>query len=178
MMGSIFEFLRFEHPDELEQFISSVRGNKLADDVADKNPLKSMLISLSRAQSTLVSGFTRNSPHAEGSELVKVRLPPTFVRRIDLYAKLTRSSRSAILTRLFERGLLLSLRSERAFMKAMTEATQGNGKTLNEDQGARFDQMNDRSRSVKNHHSHSGTIRQPVWGRLGLENRTRSMLSS
>jgi hypothetical protein len=123
---SIFEFSRFEHPQDLEQFVSSVRGNKLADELDEKNRLKGALMSLSRTQSILVSGSTRNSPHAEGSELVKVRLPPGFVRSIDLYAKLTRSSRSAVLTRFFERGLLLYMRSERALTMAMAEAINAN----------------------------------------------------
>jgi len=38
---------------------------------------------------------------------MKVKLPPTFLRRIDLYGKLMKSSRSAILTRFFERPATL-----------------------------------------------------------------------
>ena len=81
----------------------------------------------SRAQSVLVSGPTRNRRHIEGSELMKVRLPPSFVNRIDLYAKLTKASRSAILTRFFERGLLLYMRSQRALMIAVAKAMQSKG---------------------------------------------------
>lgn len=75
-----------------------------------------------RSNTVLVSGPTRNRPHIEGAELVKVRLPPTFLRRIDLYAKLMKSSRSAILTRFLERGLLLYMRSQQALMRAILEA--------------------------------------------------------
>ena len=84
--------------------------------------MKSTLVSLSRTNSLLVAGPRRNRPHIEGSELMKVRLPSTLVRRIDLYAKLTDSSRSSILTRFFQNGLLLYMRSQRALMRAVAES--------------------------------------------------------
>ena len=124
MAGSIFEYVRFENATDRGEFVSATRMSKLADEVDEKNPLKAVLISLSHTKSVLVSGPTRNRPHIEGSELMKVRLPPRFVNRIDLYAKLTKSTRSAILTRFFERGLLLYMRSQTALMKAVVEAMQ------------------------------------------------------
>jgi len=92
-----------------------IRGerNKLADQVNEENPLKDALLPLSRTNSVIVSGPQRNSPHIGGTERMKVRLPSTFLRRIDLYAKLTDSSQSAILTRFFEWELLLYMRSQR-----------------------------------------------------------------
>ncbi len=125
LAGSIFEYVRFEDNQYLGRFVTAVRKNKLADEVDKENPLKGVLMSLSRTQSVLVSGPTRNSPHIEGSELMKVRLPPRFVHRIDLYANLTKATRSAILTRFFERGLLLYMRSQRALMRAVVEAMHG-----------------------------------------------------
>ena len=119
-----FEYLRFEDPQHSGQFTSSVQRSKFADEVDEENPLKGALMSLSRTQSILVSGPTRNIPHIEGSELMKVRLPPTFVRRIDIYSKLTKTTRSALLTRFFDRGLLLYIRSQIALMRAMREAMQ------------------------------------------------------
>ena len=120
--GSIFEYVKFEDTEHVRQFATAARGNSLADEVADENKWKQMLVSLSRTNTVLVSGPTRNRPHIEGAELMKVRLPPTFLRRIDLYAKLMKSSRSAILTRFFERGLLLYMRSQQALMRAVLEA--------------------------------------------------------
>lgn len=81
-------------------------------------------MSLSRTQSALVSRPRRNTPHVEGSQPVKVRLPPRFVNRIDIYAKLTNASRSAMLTRFFEKDLLYYMRSQRALMKALVQAMQ------------------------------------------------------
>jgi len=120
--GSIFEYEKFEDTDHVRQFASAALGNSLADTVADENRWKRILLLLSRSSTVLVSGPTRNSRHIEGSELMKVRLPPTFLRRIDLYAKLMKSSRSAILTRFFMRGLLLYMRSQQALMTAVLEA--------------------------------------------------------
>ena len=122
IVGSIFEYAKLEDIEHLRQFASAARANSLADEVADENKWKRILVSLSRANTVLVNGPTRNSPRIEGAELMKVRLPPTFLRRIDLYAKLMKSSRSAILTRLFERGLLLFMRSQQALMRAVLEA--------------------------------------------------------
>ena len=120
--GSIFEFVKLEDSERLREFASVARANSLADEVADENKWKRILVSLSRTNTVLVNGPTRNSPHIEGAELMKVRLPPTFLHRIDLYAKLMKSSRSAILTRFFERGLLLYMRSQQALMRAVLEA--------------------------------------------------------
>ena len=120
--GSIFEYVKFEDTEHLTQFASAARDNRLALEVADENRWKRTLLSLSRSNTVLVSGLTRNRRHLEGAELMKVRLPPTFLRRIDLYAKLMKSSRSAILTRFFERGLLLYMRSQHALMTAVLEA--------------------------------------------------------
>lgn len=122
LTGSIFEYIRFENSGDLSEFVSAARMNKLADEVDQENPFADALMLLSRTQSTIVSGPTRNSPHTEGSELMKVRLPPKFIDRIDLYAKLIKASRSAILTRFFERGLLLYMRSQTALMAAIVEA--------------------------------------------------------
>ncbi len=122
LAGSIFEYIRFENANHLEEFVSAARMNKLAAEVDEENPLRETLTSLARTKSILVSGPTRNRRHIEGSELMKVRLPPTLVRRIDLYAKLTKATRSAILTRFFQKGLLLYMRSQRALMTALVEA--------------------------------------------------------
>jgi hypothetical protein len=120
--GSIFEYVKLEDTERVEQFASAARANNLADEVADENRWKRTILLLNRSNTVLVSGPTRNRPHIEGAELVKVRLPPTFLRRIDLYAKLMKSSRSAILTRFLERGLLLYMRSQQALMRAILEA--------------------------------------------------------
>jgi hypothetical protein len=122
LTGLIFEYAQFEDTNHLGEFVSAVRGNKLAGQVGEENPLKGVLTSLSRTQINLVSGPSRNRPHIEGSRLIKVRLPPNFVHRIDLYAKLTNATRSAILTRFFERGLLLYMCSQRNLMRVMAEA--------------------------------------------------------
>ncbi len=122
LIGSVYEYMQFEVPEHLREFVSAARINKL-DEVDEENPFKKTLMSLSRTQSILVSGPIRNRPHTEGSELIKVRLPSGFVRRIDLYTELTKATRSAILTRFFERGLLLYMRSQTALMKAIVEAT-------------------------------------------------------
>lgn len=125
LTGAIFEYLRFEDPEYLEQFVSVVRRNRLADQVDPKNPRKGELMSLGRTLSLLVSGPTRNTPNIEGSELIKVRLPSNFVQRIDMFAKITKTARSATLTRFFERGLLLYIRSQKAMTMAMAEALYG-----------------------------------------------------
>jgi hypothetical protein len=122
LMGSILEYMRFEDDEYLKQFVSAARMSRLTDYVADENPLKPSLSSLSGIEAFLVRGPGRNRPHLEGSELVKVRLPPVLVRRIDLYAKLTKASRSAMLTRFFEKGLLFYMRSQTTLMKALAEA--------------------------------------------------------
>jgi len=114
--------VKFEDSEHLRQFASAARGNRRADEVDDQNRWKRTLLSLSRSNTVLVSGLTRNRRHLEGAELMKVRLPSTFLRRIDLFAKLMKSSRSAILTRFFERGLLLYMRSQQALMRAILEA--------------------------------------------------------
>ncbi len=124
LTGSILEYIKLENPADLEEFVSAAHMNRLADEVDQENSFKEVLVSLSRTQTVLVSGPTRNRPHIEGSELMKVRLPPRFVGRIDLYARLTKSTRSAMLTRFFERGLLLYMRSQTALMRAVVEATQ------------------------------------------------------
>ena len=120
--GSIFEFVKLEDTEDVRRFASAEQGNRLADEVADKSRWKRTLLLLSHSNTVLVSGPTRNRRHIEGAELMKVRLPPTFLRRIDLYAKLMKSSRSVILTRFFERGLLLYMRSQQALMRAVLEA--------------------------------------------------------
>ena len=120
--GSILEFLRFEDDEHLKQFASAARMRSLTDAVAEENPSKGALSSLASLEGMLVRGPARNRPHLEGSALVKVRLPPGFVRRIDLYAKLTKASRSAMLTRFFEKGLLSYMTSQRTLMTALTEA--------------------------------------------------------
>jgi hypothetical protein len=122
LTGAIFDCLRFENSEHLMEFASSVRSNILADEVDAMSSLKETLMSLSRTQSTLVTGRLRNIPRIEGTALVKVRLPPRLANRIDVYAKLTRATRSAMLTRFFDTGLLLYLRSERAFIMAIAEA--------------------------------------------------------
>jgi hypothetical protein len=120
--GSIFEFVKLEDAEYVRQFASAAQGNRLADEVADENWWKRTILLLSRSNTLLVSGPTRNRRHIEGAELMKVRLPPIFLRRIDLYSKLMKSSRSVILTRFFERGLLLYMRSQQALMRAVLEA--------------------------------------------------------
>jgi len=120
--GSIFEFVKLEDAEYVRQFASAAQGNRLADEIADENRWKRTMLMLSHSNTILVSGPTRNRRHIEGTELMKVRLPPTFLRRIDLYGKLMKSSRSAILTRFFERGLLLYIRSQQALMGAVLEA--------------------------------------------------------
>jgi hypothetical protein len=120
--GSIFEFVKLEDAEHVRRFASAAQENRLADEVADENSWKRTMLLLSRSNTVLVSGPTRNRRHIEGAELVKVRLPPTFLGRIDLYGKLMKSSRSAILTRFFERGLLLYMRSQQALMKTLFEA--------------------------------------------------------
>jgi hypothetical protein len=120
--GSIFEYVRFEDDEHLKRFATAAREIKLAAEVDEENPLKWALTSLARTDSILVSGRRRNRPHIEGTELVKVRLPSTFVRRIDIYAKLTAASRSAILTRFFERGIFVYMRSQLALMTAVAES--------------------------------------------------------
>jgi hypothetical protein len=122
LTGSIFEYVPFENAAHLGEFVSAARMNKSADGVDEENPLRETLISLAHTKSLIVSGPGRNRPHIEGSELMKVRLPPGFVNKIDLYAKLTKATRSAILTRFFEKGLLLYMRSQRALMTAIVEA--------------------------------------------------------
>jgi len=122
VIGSIFEYVRFEDDEHLKRFATAAREIKLATEVDGENPLKGALTSLARTDSILVSGRRRNRPHIEGTELVKVRLPSTFLRRIDIYARLTAASRSAILTRFFERGLFVYMRSQRALMTAVVES--------------------------------------------------------
>jgi hypothetical protein len=107
LTGSIFEYVQFEDGQRLGQFASAARRNELGETIDEKNPLKEILVSPGRTQSVLLTGPRRNSPNIEGSELMKVRLPSSFVQRIDLYANLTKASRSTILTRFFDRGLLL-----------------------------------------------------------------------
>jgi len=121
-VGSIFEYVGFEDVEHLRRFASAASGIKRADEVREGNAMKSTLVSLSRTNSLLVAGPGRNRPHIEGSELMKVRLPSTFLHRIDLYAKLTHSSRSSILTRFFQNGLLLYMRSQRALMRTVAES--------------------------------------------------------
>jgi predicted transcriptional regulator len=120
--GSIFEYVRLEDAEHLQEFACAARANRFADEIEEKNLFKKTLISLSRTSSVLVSGPTRNRPHIEGSKLMQVRLSSRFVRRIDLYAKVTKASRSAVLTRFFEKGLLLYMRSQRDLMTAIVEA--------------------------------------------------------
>ena len=121
--GLILEFLRFKDDEYLKEFVSAAQMNRLTEHVAEESPFKSALSSLAGSQAVLVRGWpARNQPHLEGSELVKVRLPAALVRRIDLYAKLTRASRSAILTRFFEKGLLSYVTSQRTLMIAIAEA--------------------------------------------------------
>ena len=122
LTGSILEYMRFEDEEYLKRFASAARMIKRTDDVAEGNPFKPMLSSLANTEAKLVRGRGRNRPHLEGSELVKVRLPPVFVRRIDLYAKLTKASRSAMLTRFFEKGLVSYMISQRELMAAFAGA--------------------------------------------------------
>jgi hypothetical protein len=122
LAGSIFEYIRFEDAAHRGELVSAARMNKLAGEVDAENPFRGTLMLFARAQSVLVSGRTRNRRHIEGSELIKVRLPPSFVSKVDLYAKLTKASRSAILSRFFDKGLLLYMRSQRALMRAVVEA--------------------------------------------------------
>jgi|SRR5208282_1576595 len=122
LTGSILEYMRFEDDEYLKQFASAARMSRFTDSVADENPLKPSLSSFAGMEAMLVRGSARNRPHLEGSELVKVRLSPVLVRRIDLFAKLTKASRSAMLTRFFEKGLLSYMQSQRTLMKALAEA--------------------------------------------------------
>jgi hypothetical protein len=114
LTGSILEYMRFEDDKNLKQFASIAK--------AEGNPLKPLLSSFTRTRANFVIGRGRNRPHLEGSQLVKVRLPPVLVRRIDLYAHLTKASRSAILTRFFEKGLICYMNSQRSLMKAFAAA--------------------------------------------------------
>ena len=120
--GLILEYTQFKEDEYLKQFVTAARTIRIADSVPEEHPLKPIFTSLSRTQARLVRGPDRNRPHLERSELVKVRLPPVLVRRIDLYAKLTKASRSAMLTRFFEKGLLFYMRSQTTLMKALAEA--------------------------------------------------------
>jgi hypothetical protein len=122
LTGSILEYMRFEDDKNLKQFASIARMGRLTDNVAEGNPLKPLLSSFTRTRANFVIGRGRNRPHLEGSQLVKVRLPPVLVRRIDLYAHLTKASRSAILTRFFEKGLICYMNSQRSLMKAFAAA--------------------------------------------------------
>jgi hypothetical protein len=121
LTGSILEYMRFGNDEYLKRFASAARMIRRTDDVAEGNPFKPMLSSLANTEAIRVRGRGRNKPHL-GSELVKVRLPPVFVRRMDLYTKLTKASRSAMLTRFFEKGLVSYMISQRALMAAFAGA--------------------------------------------------------
>jgi len=120
--GLILQYVRFEDDEYLKQFAAAARMSRITNGVAEGNALKLIFASLSQTQARLVRGRGRNRSYLEGSELVKVRLPPVLVRRIDLYAKLTKASRSAMLTRFFQEGLLSYMLSQRMLMKAFAEA--------------------------------------------------------
>jgi hypothetical protein len=102
--------------------VSAARLSRRADRVDEQNPFKEPFGVLSGSLMRLLSGPPRNRRYVEGSELMKVRLPDGFLERVDLYAKLTRVSRSAILTRFFQRGLLIYMRSEGALMRTSTKS--------------------------------------------------------
>ena len=125
LIGMVYEYVQFEDSTHLREFVSATRNSKLADRVDEENPLKKTLMSLSRSEMLLVSGLTCNRPHIEGSELMKVRLPSRLVKRIDLYAKLTNATRSSLLTKFFQTGLLLHIRSQTALMSAIAKSLSG-----------------------------------------------------
>jgi hypothetical protein len=122
MIGAVCEFVQFEDSKHFGEFVSAARLSRRADGVDEQSPFKETLGALSDSVMQLLSGPGRNRRYVEGSELMKVRLPDGFLERVDLYAKLTKASRSAILTRFFQRGLLIYMRSEGALMKALTKS--------------------------------------------------------
>ena len=122
LTGSIYEYARFNDTDHMARFVAAAQGSMLGEKVDEESQFKGTLTLLTRVQSMLVSGPTRNARHIEGSQVIHVRLPKGFVRRIDLYAKVTKSSRSVLLTRYLVKGILLYMLSQRALMKAITEA--------------------------------------------------------
>jgi len=126
LTGSIYEYARFGDTDHMGRFVAAAQSSKLLEKVDEESAFKGTLRLLARTASIGVSGPTRNVPHIEGSELIHVRLPQGFVGRIDLYAKVTKSSRSALLTRYLQKGILLYMSSQRTLMTAITNAVQSN----------------------------------------------------
>lgn len=125
LTGSIYEYARFTETGHMARFVAAAQKRALAEKVDKESQFKDTITLLARTQSALASGPTRNEPHIEGSQLIHVRLPQGFVRIIDLYAKVTNSSRSVLLTRYLTSGILLYMLSQRALMKAITEALKG-----------------------------------------------------
>jgi hypothetical protein len=122
MIGAVCEFVQFEDRKHFGEFVSAARLSRRANGVDEQSPFKEPFGVLGGSLMQLVSGPARNRRYIEGSELMKVRLPDGFLERVDLYAKITKASRSAILTRFFQRGLLIYLRSEGALMRALTKS--------------------------------------------------------
>jgi hypothetical protein len=64
----------------------------------------------------------RERRHLGGSKIILVRLPFRLLGKIDRHARLIGATRTALLTHLLQRGLILYLRSQLALTKAYNEA--------------------------------------------------------
>jgi hypothetical protein len=94
--------------------------------VSEENPFKRTLMSLANLQTAVArDGPARNRRSPEGTQHLRIQLPVGFLRLIDLYGKLVKASRSALLVNFLMRGYIEYIGSRIILMKALWQAAGG-----------------------------------------------------
>jgi hypothetical protein len=123
LMGAVVGFTRFQDPKEVEYLAKAAGLSCRAESVNKENPFKDTLALLARVQTAVARAEpARNRRSREGTRLVRIWLPAGFLRLVDLYGKLVKATRSALLINFLTRGYILYVGSRNIMMKALLQA--------------------------------------------------------
>ena len=122
ILGFVETSLELENPESKQAFLLAVRTHQKLESVGPNNPHAGILRNLSEGISILPIRRGRERRHLGGSRIILVRLPSRLLDKIDRHARLIGATRTALLTHLLQRGLILYLRSQLALAKAHHEA--------------------------------------------------------
>jgi len=126
LIGAVLTFTRFQDPKEFEYLADAVGLSRRFETIGKDNPFKGTLGKLVSVQIAVArDGRARNARSLGGTQVVRIRLPGGFLRLVDLYRKLVRATRSAVLVHFLMNGYVLYLGSRIVIMKALWQATGG-----------------------------------------------------
>jgi hypothetical protein len=126
LIGAVLGFTRFQDPKEVEYLAKAAGLSREAESVGKENPFREPLMRLANVQRAVArDGPARNKRSLEGTQHVRIRLPSGFLRLVDLYGKLVKAGRSALLIHFLMRGYILYVGSRIVIMKALWRAAGG-----------------------------------------------------